>query len=144
MKGCVAIILAAVLSGQAVGAEATAVPIVGADLIVSPAAEDAPQAGRLRILERRRMGLTVPNIVRVLRDMKASGELADFVDESEDGVKSIDISNLAVVVAGKLAAEKPADWSDIDWESVLQFLERVLQLLIEYLPAIIELFLGLL
>lgn len=129
-----------------VSAAETAVPIAGSSgLIASPTAEvrdtqPAPLTGRLRILERRRMGLTVKNVVRVLQDMKATGQLDQYVESGEGGVKEIDISGLGAAVAEKLASEKPQAWQDIDWDKVLEWLEKILELLIKYLPVIVDLF----
>ena len=132
------LMIALIMASPAIAQE-TPVPIVRGDLIVSPVA-DQPQAGRLRLLERRRMGLTAKNVIRVLQEMKASGELAQYSQLGADGVKEIDVSNLAAAVAGQLASERPADWSDIDWDQVLIWIEKILELLIKFLPIIIDLF----
>jgi hypothetical protein len=141
------------LATPAMAAEERTIPIVGApdldvrltpDLVVLPAASEAPASARLRVLERRRMGLTARNVIRVLRQMKEDGKLAQFVNASAaDGVKEIDISNLSIAIAGELASENPGDWSDVDWDAIIDFIERLLALLIEYLPIIIDLFMGL-
>jgi len=99
----------------------------------------APRGPILRILERRRMGLTARNVVRVLQAMKADGRLADYT-YVEDGQTVIDVSSLAVAVAGQLASERPEAWQDIDWDLVLEWIERIIALLIQYLPIIIDLF----
>jgi len=92
-----------------------------------------PRGPILRILERRRMGLTVKNIVRVLQDMKADGRIADYTS-IDDGRAVVEVSSLAVAVASQLAEENPADWSDIDWDAILIFLERLIELILKFLP----------
>lgn len=94
----------------------------------------------IRILQRRKLGLTVGNVTRVLRDMKSAGELGQYAAADDSGQVSVDCSSLAVAVAGHLAAERPEAWQDIDWDEVLLFLERLLELLIKYLPLILDLF----
>jgi hypothetical protein len=94
----------------------------------------------LRFIKRRKMGLTVGNVVRVLQEMKTNSELAQYVAMGQDGEQSLDVSNLAIGVASKLATDKPGDWQDIDWDAVLEWIEKLLELLVKFLPIIIELF----
>lgn len=91
--------------------------------------------GRLGVIQRRRMGLTVKNILAELKSMKDEGKLAAYA--SEEGV---DVANLSATIAGRLAEKRPADWQDIDWDAVLAFIEKLLELLIKFLPLIIDLF----
>lgn len=98
------------------------------------AAATAPRGPILRILKRRRIGLTFRNVVRVLQEMKADGRLADYAYVDEDGRTVVDVSSLAVGVASQLADEKPGDWSDIDWDAILAFLERLIELILKFLP----------
>lgn len=112
---------------------------------VNPAAQAAaePTAGPvLRIIQRRKLGLTTANVCRVLRDMKASGELEQFKSTGEDGKAAIDCSSLAVAVADRLASESPQAWAEgeIDWDAIIKFLEQLLELILKYLPLILELF----
>jgi len=94
----------------------------------------APRGPILRILERRRMGLTFRNVVRVLQEMKADGRLTEYSYVDDDGRTIVDVSSLAVGVAGQLSDEKPGDWSDIDWDAVLAFLEKLIELILKFLP----------
>lgn len=128
---------------QAMAAEQS-IPVIGnQNLIVSPAAaESQPMSttGRIRILERRRMGLTAANVVRILHEIKADGELSQYSKTGDDGIKEIDVSNLSLAVADRMATERPGDWQDIDWDKVLEYIEKILELLIKYLPIIFDLF----
>ena len=91
------------------------------------------------MLNRRHLGLTVRNVVRTLEAMKADGSLAGYVRQTERGDRVLDTSALAVAVADRIAGENPKAWADVDWEAVLAFLERLLELLAKWLPIILEL-----
>lgn len=93
-----------------------------------------------RVLQRRKLGLTTPNVVKILQEMKAAGELEQYRTVAGDGTVTVDTSSLAVAVADRLAAEAPEAWQDIDWDEIIAFLEKLLELLIKYLPLILPLF----
>lgn len=123
-------------------AQAQAITLPGA----APADADASSGGavggpRLRWIERRRLGLTVKNVRKALEELKAEGKLAAYVETTEDGAREIKVSSLAVAVADKLASERPEAWGDnIDWDQVLAWIEQIIELLIKYLPLILDLF----
>lgn len=93
-----------------------------------------------RVLQRRKLGLTTPNIVKVLQTMKSEGELEQYRTVAGDGTVTVDTSSLAVAVADRLATEAPEAWQDIDWDEIIAFLEKLLELIIKYLPLILPLF----
>jgi len=132
----------AALVGAASDASAQAVTLHGAAPAVSDNAETpAVGAPRLRWIERRRLGLTVKNVRKALEELKAEGKLSAYVETTEDGAREIQVSSLAVAVADKLAAERPAEWGEnIDWDQVLAWIEQILELLIKYIPIILDLF----
>ena len=110
---------------------------------IAVAAAKAPQKGGavlFRVLQRRKLGLTTPNVVKVLQAMKAEGTLEAYRTVAGDGTVTVDTSSLAVAVADRLAAEAPEAWADIDWDEIIAFLEKLLELLIKYLPLILPLF----
>ena len=76
--------------------------------------------------ERKRMGVTWWNVVRILRDMKAANEL------------SPDNSLNALTVMERLAADRPEAFvfaeAERDWDSFLEFLEKLIALLMKILP----------
>jgi len=116
------------------------------DAVTVTGAAEAAEAGvrassRIGFIERRRLGLTVRNIKRILHEMKQEDALSAYVTVSGDGQKEVDTASLAVEVTGRLAAEKPAQWqADLDWDKIIAFVEQILELLIKYLPVIIDLF----
>jgi len=104
-----------------------------------PAPAAQPARPLIGVLNRQRLGLTVRNVVRTLEAMKADGSLAGYVRQTERGDRVLDTSALAVAVADRIAGENPKAWADVDWEAVLAFLERLLELLAKWLPIILEL-----
>lgn len=110
---------------------------------IAVAAKQAPQKGGsvlFRVLQRRKLGLTTPNIVKILQQMKTEGQLEQYRTVAGDGTVTVDTSSLAVAVADRLAAEAPEAWQDIDWDEIIAFLEKLLELIIKYLPLILPLF----
>ncbi len=91
-------------------------------------------------INRRKMGLTVGNVIRVLRELKDEGRLCDYGERGPNGTLNVDVSGLAVAIADKLAGENPKGWEDIDWDLVLTYIEWLLELLIKYVPLIFTLF----
>jgi hypothetical protein len=67
------------------------------------------------------MGLTVPNMLRVAREMKRNGELSDDADVA------------AAQIAAALAGENPKAFADpsIDWDAILAFIEKLLPLILQ-------------
>lgn len=76
--------------------------------------------------ERKKMGATFWNVRRILKDLKADGELA-----SDHGVN-------AISVLDRLAVENEAVFASVgegrDWDSFLEFLERLIELILKFLP----------
>lgn len=111
--------------------------------IVVAGAKQPPQKGGsvlFHVLQRRKLGLTTANVVKVLQAMKAEGALEQYRTVAGDGTVTVDTSALAVAVADRLATEAPEAWADIDWDEVIAFLEKLLELLIKFLPLILPLF----
>lgn len=111
--------------------------------ITVAAAKSPPQKGGsvlFHVLQRRKLGITTPNVVKVLQQMKAEGELEQYRTVAGDGTVTVDCSSLAVAVANRLATEAPEAWADIDWDAIIAFLEKLLELLIKFLPLILPLF----
>jgi len=111
--------------------------------IAVAASKAAPQKGGsvlFHVLQRRKLGLTTGNVVKVLQQMKSEGELEQFRTVAGDGTVTVDTSSLAVAVANRLATEAPEAWQDIDWDAIIAFLEKLLELLIKFLPLILPLF----
>lgn len=110
---------------------------------IAVAADKAPQKGGsvlFHVLQRRKLGITTPNVVKVLQQMKSEGQLEQYRTVAGDGTVTVDTSSLAVAVADRLATEAPEAWRDIDWDAVLAFLEKLLEILIKFLPLILPLF----
>ena len=129
--------LPAIVSGQTtVGPAITAQGLAKA--ATAPAAD--PTRPMIGVLKRQRLGLTVRNVIKTLEAMKADGSLAEYVRETDNGQRVLDTNALAVALADRIASDNPEGWQDIDWEAVLLWLEKILELLAKYLP----IFLGLL
>jgi len=86
----------------------------------------APTAGkRLTWKERRALGVTIRNVRRVMKDLKT------------EGVLSPDSDIAAIQVLDRLTVENPQAFKavgDIDWDRLLEFLERLIELLLKILP----------
>lgn len=76
---------------------------------------------RLGIRERRAMGLTFGNLLRIVRDMKADGQLAGKDD-----------SLIAAEVLGRLVQDNAPAFRDpgIDWDALIAFIEKLLPLIL--------------
>lgn len=98
-----------------VAAEATA---CCAEPTVAP--DDGPS--RMSRRERRKLGLTFGNILRVAREMRKAGTL----DEDDE------IAQYQVLTA--IALENPQEWSKVgefDWQGFADFLERIWPLVLQ-------------
>lgn len=144
----IVLLAAAALLGPAVDAQAqshTGQPIV---LAAPPAAQptspavaattaENPKGPIMKILQRRKLGLTVRKITQVLRDMKEEGSLAEFKYVTGDGAIEVDVSSLAVAVIDRIRTENPEgwiDWENIDWDAIIAFVERIIELILKFLP----------
>jgi hypothetical protein len=67
------------------------------------------------------MGLTFPNMLRVAKQLKASGELSEDADVA------------AAQIAAALAGENPKAFAGpgIDWDAILAFIEKLLPLILQ-------------
>jgi hypothetical protein len=81
---------------------------------------------RLGLLQRRRLGLTIPDLVPVVKELQAQGQLT--------GEPSVD----AVTVANVLIAKQPQEYQAAagrDWqaffEALIAFLEKLLPLILQ-------------
>jgi len=84
----------------------------------------------LGFFERRRLGLTLVNVARVLKHLEASGEIQ----------KGQDTATIAAAVANRLVEEKPEEFKAAagrDWqaffEAVIAFLEKFIPMLLTIL-----------
>lgn len=126
-------------TGQPIPMTATNNPVtVTNNLAVTvTTATTAPTGPIMRRLDRRRLGLTPRNIIRTLQAMKAEGVLDDFKIVTGDGQLAVDVSSLAVVVVDRIRSEKPdawIDWENIDWDAIIAFVERIIELILKFLP----------
>jgi hypothetical protein len=86
---------------------------------------DLERRRTLTFRQRRDMGLTLVNLVRVTRQLAAEG----VVD------KDTPPEELRDAILSRLAAESPEACADptVDWDAVLQFLEKLLPFLLQIL-----------
>jgi len=92
-------------------------------------AADVPEpVKRLNLLERRRLGLTIRNVKPIVERLQAEGQITEETPPS----------TAAVMVFEELVSADPKAYADasIDWDAVLEFLEKLIPLII----AIISLF----
>ena len=77
--------------------------------------------------QRRKLGITIKNITRVTKELRAAGEL-EGLGEGE----------IAALVLDKIVEDNPKAFTDpgFDWDSILVFIERILPLILK----IIEMF----
>ena len=75
------------------------------------------------------MGLTFGNILRIVRDMKTTGQIG-AVDPGE--------AMIAVLVLDRLVGERPEAFRDaqIDWDALIEFLERLIPLILRIIDLI--------
>lgn len=76
----------------------------------------------MNLLQRRKAGLTVVNVLAVLRKR----------DKQE--LENSEAPQLAVEVLAELVAGNPQGWQDIDWDKALVWLEKLLELILKFLP----------
>lgn len=80
--------------------------------------------------ERRDLGVTGLNVIRVLREAIKSGEVERTTPAEE----------VSLIVLQQLMVEKPAQWQalaanpSIDWDAIMRFLERLIEILLMILP----------
>ncbi len=75
----------------------------------------------MTLRKRRQLGLTIGNIVGILR----SKDRSDL-----DGP----LDMLAIDVLAELVKANPQGWDDIDWDRVLEFIEKLIELILKILP----------
>lgn len=98
--------------------------------VIVPASEAADEVGarrQLTLRDRNALGLNAVNVARVVREAKASGEIT----------KDSSTAEVAVLVADKLIAAQPEYRSKITPEmldAIIEFIERLLELLVKYMP----------
>jgi len=133
--------LGAVLGSQAPSAVRLSPVVVSGQLGTRPAIRttaEPQQAGPLvRIVQRRKLGLTVRNIRQQIEGMKADGSLDEFIHD-EDGTPVVDASSLAVEIAQRIRTERPQQWEaegweDWDWDAIFAFIEKIIQLIMSLL-----------
>ncbi len=123
--GCFCLLQA--LGSTALGlSPADAVPIEPPAKVVTGGADDGqttlPEARELKLRERIRLGLTIPNMVRKAKELRAAGTL---------DTENPDIA--AAQIAAAIAADNPKAYAEpgIDWEGILAFIERLLPLILQ-------------
>jgi len=141
------LLAAALILGLPVTAQAQS--HTGQPIVLAPAAPTAtivsvvadpptePRGLVVKILQRRKLGLTVQNITQVLRDLKAEGALGEYQYTASDGTVEVDVSSLAVAVIDRIRTENPEgwiDWENIDWDAIIAFVERIIELILKFLP----------
>jgi hypothetical protein len=87
--------------------------------IEAEAAEAA--AGRLTLIQRRKMGLTIANCARAAAKLRKAGTLSDDADVA------------AAQIAAELAGENPKAFqaAGADWGAILAFIERILPIILQ-------------
>jgi hypothetical protein len=79
----------------------------------------------MNLRERRKAGVTFLNIRRILKNMS-----------EEERQQSPEI--LSVVVLNQLVVEKPQGFfEDLDWDKLLEFIEKLIELILRVLPLFI-------
>ena len=74
--------------------------------------------------QRRKAGLTLVNVLRVLKKLEVTRE--DLV--------GVSAGELALEVAGAMLSENPQGWEDIDWDRALEILVKLLEIILRFLP----------
>lgn len=118
------------------GAEETWAPSPSSDQPVAVAVVDAGQApevaadgaaaDRLTLKQRRALGLTIPAITKAYKSVKQAG-----IDPAASK------SEIAAAVLEKLATDNPKAYAGdtLDWEAILAFIERIIDLIMRLFPA---------
>lgn len=75
--------------------------------------------------KRREMGITFRNVLAKARQLKR-----------EDRFDKNDIPSMALGIQGMIVADNPKVFEDpaVDWDAILEFIERLLELLVKFLP----------
>jgi len=78
----------------------------------------------MNLRKRRELGLTIRNIAEILRAKDAT----ELKQPTED---------LALDVVAELVKAHPQGWEDIDWDRVMEFIEKIIELILKILPFLI-------
>jgi len=116
------LILLGLLAGPTMAAETITIdptPVVVAD---NEVADDAGLSRR----QRRKLGVTFRNIRRVASDLKKAGELSN-----DPAIASAQVLR---VLTEENPKEFQAEAASIDWDALLDFIERLLELILKFLP----------
>jgi hypothetical protein len=80
---------------------------------------ETPEARGLTLRQRREIGLTLRNCIRVARGLNRDDELSDDPD--------IAAGQIAVALAG----ENPQAFVGVDWDAILEFIEKLIPLIMK-------------
>lgn len=80
--------------------------------------------GALTLRKRRELGLTIRNVAEVLKAKDAT-ELKQPTEL------------LALDVVAELVKAHPQGWDDIDWDRVMEFIEKLIELILKILPFLV-------
>jgi hypothetical protein len=112
----------------ATGGEQTAAAAADVATATVPAevSAEAASADRLTLKQRRQLGLTIPAITKAYKSVKQAG-----IDPAASK------SEIAAAVMEKLATDNPKAYASdtLDWEAILAFIERILDLILRLFPA---------
>lgn len=96
---------------------------------------ETPPQGRWRLdrRERRRLGVTIFSVVAKVRELKKRGELDPD-----------DVPGMALEIQGMILADHPhlfqgPGWDEDRFEAILAWIERLLELLMKWLPILFAL-----
>ena len=137
-KSCVCAIvflMSSVLFAQSESVEAASAPSAPSDS-VSAMSDQFFASNSLSFRDRRRLGLTIPNMANALRDLQKDGELEPDMDRAL----------VAAMVFERLAANDPKSYSevDLDIDVILAFIEKMLPIimtilkLFSYMPSMAQ------
>ena len=103
-------------------ATTAAVEAVAVAAAPAPATEPAGAPVGLTIKQRRELGLTLNNLIRVTKQLKRDKKLEGLTHDQ-----------IAVVVAEQLVVENPKAAADatIDWDAIIAFIERLIPLIMK-------------
>jgi len=105
-----------------VGADGTAELTVEAEVGELTGAEKVAKRPGLSWRQRRAMGITPRNMIRVVREMEKDGSL-----------ESVDQAELSAMVLDRLMTENPKAFADpsLDWDAILSFIEALLPVILK-------------
>ncbi len=95
--------------------------------VIGVVESDVPAAGdpnKMSRRERRKLGLTFRNVARAARELKREG----------DDVTALAVMEKIVGENAKAYAETPG----IDFDAILEFIQKLLDMLLKYLPLFLE------